>query len=215
MLVVAAAVFQHDLLEVVEQQLVGVATEVLEGVEVALDQRLGPRVERVLDVAHPAVAQNQDEEVEAAFLAVEEYAAEVGPVDLPLPPWLRLEACNGKHAVLVLDACNVVLDDGVAARVALAADFFQEAFGAQVVLGEAAVDVGLVGVEDAGLGGSRRVDGRSFRGQGAAHGSPVEAEFSGDGAGRHALSFQVVYVHPGHFLDHGRVLAGWATTAQA
>ena len=141
---------EDDLGHVIVEDLVGVAAEVVEGVQVALDEPRGVDLRQELEEAAPGVPEDHREAVEVPAHAVLLEESKVAEVDLGLDPGRRLVAEDGRDGPIALEGTDEVLDDGVAAAVSPLADLLEETDGAQVILSEAGAEVVRERVDGAG-----------------------------------------------------------------
>ena len=133
-----------------------------------------------LDVAAAGVAEDHREAVEAVACAILVEGPEGAEVYLRLDARSRLEADDGSEGAVSLQGSDEILDDGVPTEVSPFADFLEEADGAQVVLGQASLQIVLEGINGARARCSRGArPGRSLQEKGV-DGVAVNADHASD-----------------------------------
>ena len=198
----AEAVAEHAGLEVVDEDDAGGAAEELQGVLMAGEEVFGGLAAGELDVGHAAVAEDHDEEREAAAGGADLDDSGAAPVDLGGLAGGEGEAeeggvAHGPHGA------HVVFHDAEAAGVALVgAQALMDLGGAVGVAFEPAGDGGFEGIELAGaLGGAAaRVGGECgvFGG-----GFGIDAQFAADLAeAQAALLVEEADLAVGFVVDH-------------
>lgn len=139
----------------------------------------------------PAVAQGADEPGQAAFLAVRlDEGAQLAPIDLRLLAGRGFEAADGDTLGGLPPRLQVVLQGGVAARVALGAQLAQQDAGVPDPRLQPLLDKRLIGGQPGRPGRPQRVAGGRRVGEILPNGTPVEAGLGGDLADRQPLAFQ-------------------------
>jgi hypothetical protein len=108
----------HHVLHVVVKQLRDNTSEVAERMDVAVQEALQRAAVDELGVNGPAIAQDQDEQIDRAGAAVGFADLEVGPVDLGLHPGHGLEADVRKSGLLLFDRPNQTLHRLIAPGIA-------------------------------------------------------------------------------------------------
>jgi hypothetical protein len=178
---------EDDLGHVVVQQIVGVATEVVEGVEVALDQDRSGDPGHELDVAAAGVAEDHRESVEVTADAVLLEESEVTEVDLRLLAGVGLEPNHGYDLLGLAKRLGEPLHQVVAAGVPLTPNLLEKTDRGEWVLGEPSLEVWLVGVEEARWRLTRASLSWWTHEEERADCLSIEPELAGDGTDRHLL----------------------------
>jgi hypothetical protein len=102
----------------------GVSAKVGEGVQMALDEGVGPDVVGKFGEAGTGIAQDHGETEEVDRFALDHMPTQVDSIDLRLFAWLGLESYLGADRPVPLDRSHEVLDDRVLASVSHLLDLF-------------------------------------------------------------------------------------------
>ncbi len=113
-LVVAGAErpFEDHRFDVVVEDLLGAAAEVLEGVQVTLDERINIGGEGELHIPHPGIPEDNAEAVSLAHATVVLDPAALSPVYLRLGTGFGLIPEHRLYQRLRADRADIVFDDG-------------------------------------------------------------------------------------------------------
>ena len=114
--------FDQNLLDVVIEYLIGISTEVLKGVKVALDESRDIGGERVFHKPHSGIPENHTETVDLPHVAIFLDVFTLCPVNLSLDAGLRLIPENGWDYLGRTDLADVVFDNCISSGESLSLD---------------------------------------------------------------------------------------------
>ena len=147
--------FEDHRFDVVIENLLGEAAEVLKGIQVTLDKGEDIGGEGEGHIPHPGVPEDHAKAVYLPSLSIHVLMPAFGPVDLRLNAGLGLIPEDCRHRGARPDCPDMVFDDRVLPRITLSPDLPKNTGSTEWIVGYAVLDVVFVVIKFARFAGSR------------------------------------------------------------